>query len=155
MTTRTTAYSYRDDPLVPAFDDSAPILIFDGVCVLCSSGVLWMVKRDPKGSTRFAAIQEPVTKAIYRHYGLDADAFDTFMVLKDGVPHIKWRALIEASKTMPAPWKWLGVAGQIVPAFIGDAFYDIVQKNRFSWFGERETCLVPDEAARARFLQFD
>lgn len=152
---RATAYSYRGDPLVPAFDDSAPILIFDGVCVLCSSGVQWMLKRDPKGSTRFIAIQETVARAIYRHYGLDADTFDTFMVLKDGVPHLKWRAWLEAAKTMPGPWKWLGFAGHIVPGFFGDALYDVVQKNRFSWFGEREACLTPDAAAKARFLQFD
>lgn len=152
---RRTIHSYRNDPLVPAFDDSAPILIFDGVCVLFSSGVQWMMQRDPRGRTRFAVIQDSIPRAIYRHYGLDADAFETFMVLKDGVPHLKWRAWLEAAKLMPAPWKWLGVAGHIVPGFIGDAIYDVVQKNRFIWFGKRETCLAPDEAARVRFLQSD
>ena len=31
-----TPYSYRADPSVSQFDDSAPIVIFDGMCVLCS-----------------------------------------------------------------------------------------------------------------------
>ena len=36
-------YSYRADTSVPAFDDSEPLLIFDGHCVLCASGVQWML----------------------------------------------------------------------------------------------------------------
>ena len=52
----TEAYSYRNDPSVPAFDDSRPLVIFDGECVLCSNGIQWMFARDPKGVTKFAVI---------------------------------------------------------------------------------------------------
>lgn len=149
---KTAPFSYRADPAVPAFDDSEPLFIFDGFCVLCSEGVRWMLKRDPKGATRFITVQSTLARAIYAHYGLDPDDFDTFMVLKDGVPHPRYRGWLEAAKTMPAPWRWLGYAGHIVPGFIGDAFYDFIQKNRFQWFGRRDACLVPDDAATARFL---
>ncbi len=146
-----TPFSYRADPSVPSFDDTAPLFIFDGLCVLCSSGVQWMLKHDPHGSARFITVQSPLARAIYAHYGLDPDDFDTFMVLKNGVPYLRYRGWLEALKTMPAPWRWLGFAGHIIPTFIGDATYDVIQKNRFNWFGRRETCLVPDAAARARF----
>ncbi len=49
-------YSYRSDPAVPRFDDSEPLIIFDGNCVLCSSGIEWMLKRDPNGTSRHAVI---------------------------------------------------------------------------------------------------
>ncbi len=150
--TKPDAYSYRVDALVPPFDDSAPLLIFDGKCVLCSSGVQWMLKRDPEGETKFAAIQDEIPRALYAHYGLDADQFDTFMVLADGRPHLRWAGAIAAARTLPAPWVWLGQAGRIVPGFIGDAVYDFVQRNRIGWFGRRETCFVPPETARRRFL---
>lgn len=145
-------FSYRADQSVRSFDDAPPLFIFDGMCVLCSSGVQWMLARDPKGTTRFITVQSPLARAIYAHYGLDPDDFDTFMVLKGGVPHLRYRGWLEAAKTMPAPWSWLGFAGHAVPAFIGDAVYDVIQKHRFQWFGRRETCLVPDAAAKARFL---
>ncbi len=80
---------------------TATPLIFDGMCVLCSSGVQFMLARDPEGSTRFAAIQEAVPRALYAHYGLDADAFDTFMVLRDGQPYVKWQGLLAAGRTLP------------------------------------------------------
>ena len=145
-------YSYCSDPGVPAFDDTAPIVVFDGHCVLCSSGVQWMLARDPKGNTRFAAIQQQIPQALYRHYGLDAETFDTFMVLADGRPYTKWAGMLRAARTMPAPWRWLGHAGRIVPAVIGDWLYDILQRNRIRWFGARETCFVPAPEQRARFL---
>jgi predicted DCC family thiol-disulfide oxidoreductase YuxK len=147
-----TPYSYRTDARVPAFDDGAPIIIFDGLCVLCSRGVQWMLERDPEGSSRFAAIQEPVPRALYDHYGLDADRFDTFMVLQGGVPHVKWAGALAAARTLPAPWRWLGAVGRLVPDRIGDRIYDWVQRNRIGWFGARETCFVPDERMRARML---
>lgn len=145
-------YSYRTDRRVPSFDDTAPLLIFDGVCVLCSSGVQWMLKRDPEGKTRFAAIQDEIPRALYAHYGLDADQFDSFMVLADGRPHLKWAGAIAAARTLPAPWSWLAVAGRLVPGFIGDALYDVVQRNRLRWFGRRSDCMVPSEKTAGRFL---
>ncbi|MGQ0672090.1 MAG: thiol-disulfide oxidoreductase DCC family protein [Hyphomicrobium sp.] len=145
-------YSYRCDPRVPAFDDTAPLVIFDGLCVLCSTGVQWMLSRDPDGQSRFAAIQSPVPQALYAHYGLEAEAFDTFMVLADGVAHTRWAGALAAARTLPAPWRWLGTAGRIVPLFIGDKLYDWVQRNRIQWFGRRGTCLMPDARLAGRFL---
>jgi predicted DCC family thiol-disulfide oxidoreductase YuxK len=147
-----TAYSYRNDASVPAFDDTRPLLIFDGLCVLCSSGVHWMLARDPAGTSQFAAIQDPIPQALYRHYDLDARLFDTFMVLEAGVPHLKWAGALAAARTLPAPWCWLGAIGRVVPHAIGDPLYDWVQRNRITWFGRRETCLRPSAAQHSRFL---
>lgn len=150
--TKPAAFSYRADPAVPAFDDSKPLMVFDGVCVLCSEGVRWMLRRDPEGETKFITVQSPLARALYQHYRLDPDRFDTFMILKDGVPHYRYRGWLEAAKTMPTPWRWLGLAGHIVPESIGDFSYDIIQRNRFRWFGRRAACLTPDAATAARFL---
>jgi predicted DCC family thiol-disulfide oxidoreductase YuxK len=151
MTLTQAPYSYRYDPAVPKFDDSQPLLIFDGLCVLCSSGVQWMLARDPNGKSRFAVIQAPLPQALYAHYGLDAERFDTFMVLSNGVAHVKWRGVLAAARSLPAPWGWLGQMGRIVPPLLGDPVYDVVQRNRLAWFGSRQTCYAPDAAVRQRF----
>jgi predicted DCC family thiol-disulfide oxidoreductase YuxK len=145
-------YSYRADPSVPRFDDRLPIVIFDGLCELCSAGVQWMLARDPKGTTRFAVIQSAVPRALYAHYGLDAETFDTFMVLADGRAYLRWAGLLAAARTLPAPWWWLGEAGRIVPAFVGDPIYDWVQRNRIAWFGRRDVCLAPSQMGATRVL---
>lgn len=145
------ARTCRTDPAVPPFDDSTPLIIFDGHCVLCARGVQWMLARDPQGTSRFAAIQDALPQALYRHYGLDPHRFDTFMVLADGRPYVRWAGVLAAARTMPLPWRWLGRLGRIVPAFIGDRIYDWVQRNRIAWFGSREQCFIPDTKQRARF----
>lgn len=149
---RAAPYSYRADPNVPRFDDSRPIVVFDGLCVLCSGGVQWMLARDPRGTTRFATVQSPLPRALYQHYGLDPERFDTFMVLAGGRPYLRYAGVLAAARTLPAPWWWLGNAGRIVPGFIGDRVYDWVQRNRFRWFGRRDACLMPAEISAARVL---
>ena len=146
------AYSYRTDPTVPKFDDTVPLVIFDGLCVLCSNGVQWMLARDPKGRSQFAAIQQDIPQALYKHYGLNAETFDTFMVLSGGHPYTKWAGTLAAARTLPAPYAWLGTAGRIIPNVIGDFVYDWVQRNRLRWFGRREHCLMPTPEQRARFF---
>lgn len=146
-------YSYRNDAAVPPFDDAKPLIIFDGLCVLCSSGVQWMMECDSGGDDRFAAVQEAIPQALYRHYGLNPDTFDTFMVLKDGLPYVRWRGLCVAARLMPAPWRWLGALGLVVPIFIGDPIYDFIQRNRFGWFGARDGCFAPDDKTKSRFLR--
>ena len=144
--------SYQNDPSVPAFDDTHPIVIFDGECVLCSNGVQWMLARDRSGVVRFATIQSEIPRALYNHYNLDADRFDTFMVLAEGRPFLRWQGVLKAARLLPPPWRWLGQAGRIVPNVLGNRIYDFVQRHRIGWFGARDICYVPDETSKARFL---
>jgi predicted DCC family thiol-disulfide oxidoreductase YuxK len=146
------AFSYRSDPSVPPFDDAHPLVIFDGMCVLCSSGVRFMLARDPDGDTRFAAVQEPVPRALYLHYGLDPVRFDTFMVLAGGMPYLKWQGVLAAGRTMPGVWRWLAQLGRLVPNVLGDRLYDVIQRNRIGWFGSRDTCFMPSLGQRSRML---
>ena len=66
-------YSYRADPAVPAFDDSRPLYVFDGECVLCSRGAAWLMRHDPAGRVRFTSAQGALGRALYAHYGLPVD----------------------------------------------------------------------------------
>lgn len=145
-------YSYRDDAAVPAFDDARPLVIFDGLCVLCASGVHWMLARDPKGVSQFAVIQSSLPQALYRHYALDAEAFDTFMVLANGKPHVKWAGVIAAGQTLPWPWRGLASVARVVPRLIGDKIYDVVQRNRIAWFGRRDVCVKPSPQTEKRLI---
>ena len=77
-------YSYRSDPSVPPFPDDRALLVFDGVCVLCSGRRRFILKRDRARRFRFATAQSPLGQALFRHYGLDAQTFETNLVLIDG-----------------------------------------------------------------------
>jgi predicted DCC family thiol-disulfide oxidoreductase YuxK len=145
-------YSYRSDPSVPAFDDRAPIIVFDGLCVLCSGGVQALFRLDRKALFKVAAIQQPIPQALYRHYGLNAQTFDTFLLLADGLPHVKADAVLEVARRLGGVWALFAAAGRLMPKGWRDAIYDWVQRNRIGWFGARQTCLMPTPDVAARFL---
>lgn len=142
----------RDPAREAAPPAKRPLIIFDGHCALCSAGVAWMMKRDPDGQYCFAAVQQPGARAIYKQFGLDPDAFDTFMVLVEGRAYLRWQGMLAAARLMPAPWRWLGVIGRAAPDFLGDPFYNFVQKHRIAWFGTREECFAPVPSQRDRFV---
>jgi predicted DCC family thiol-disulfide oxidoreductase YuxK len=91
-------YSYRADPAVPAFPDDKALVVFDGVCVLCSGFAKFILKRDKAFAIRLATAQSSLGQALYRHYGLDANEFESSLVLADGcvtpssTPSRSWRS---------------------------------------------------------------
>ena len=145
------AYSYREDAAVPAFDDRHPLLVYDGVCVLCSGFVRFMLRHDRAARFRFTAAQSPLGQALYRHYGLDTVAFETNLLIADGRCHVRMASFTAAMARLPWPWRDLRLAG-LLPRPLGDWLYDRIAGNRYRWFGRTESCMVPDAAVRARFI---
>src|SRR5690348_8264729 len=66
-------YSYRRDPLVPSFRDDRPIIVFDGLCVLCSGWAQFVLRHDTRGKYRLLAAQSPLGRSLYVHYGLNPE----------------------------------------------------------------------------------
>jgi predicted DCC family thiol-disulfide oxidoreductase YuxK len=86
-------FSYRADPLVPAFPDDKPIFFFDGVCGLCTGFAEFILRHDRRGVFRIATVQSPLGQALLAHYGLPTDDFTTNLLLADGRPRLKSDAL--------------------------------------------------------------
>ena len=144
-------HGYRDDPSVPGFDDGLPLLVYDGVCVLCSGFVRFVLRHDRTGRFRFAAAQSPLGQALYRHYALDTRVFETNLLIADGRLHARMASFAAVMARLHWPWRALAVAG-LLPRPIGDRLYDLVARNRYRWFGRTDQCMVPDPAVRARFI---
>jgi predicted DCC family thiol-disulfide oxidoreductase YuxK len=144
-------YSYRDDLSVPPFPDDRPIIVFDGVCVLCSGWARFVMRHDPEGRYRLLTVQSPLGQALYRHYGLDTRDYETNLLLADGQAWIKSESSIRMCEGLGAPWSWVRVL-RLLPLAARDRLYDLVARNRYRWFGQRETCFLPGPEVRARFL---
>lgn len=144
-------YAYRCDPSVPAFDDSDAIVIFDGVCVLCAGFARWLLRRDRRRRLKFLAAQTRLGEALYRHFGLNHDVFDTYVLLEGGRARVKSDAALRIFGLLGAPWSWLGIC-RIAPRAWADAVYDWVARNRLQWFGVRDACLAPTAAEHDRFV---
>lgn len=128
------------------------IVLFDGVCNLCAGVVRFVAPRDRHGCFRFAPLQSPAGRQLLERHGLAPDALDTF-VLVDGTRCLtRSDAAIALVTRLSAPWSWLRWL-RLVPASVRDRVYDLVVRNRYRWFGRRETCMIPDAELRSRFLE--
>jgi predicted DCC family thiol-disulfide oxidoreductase YuxK len=138
------AYSYRADPAVPDFADDRPLFVFDGVCVLCSSGVRWLVHHDRASRFRFATAQSPLGAALYAHYGVAMD--DTYLLLDQGRVYGKSDGYLRVAAILGGFGHVLAGVARLIPRALRDAAYDIIARHRYRWFGKTDYCaLIPPE----------
>jgi predicted DCC family thiol-disulfide oxidoreductase YuxK len=124
----------RDWHSVPADDLPDRVILFDGVCVLCSRWVAFIIARDPAARYRFVAIQTPLGRRLAARFGIDAENPQTNVVVTGGRAHF-WTRVV-----------WL------LPQRPRNFLYDLIAQNRYRLFGRRATCLVPTPDVRARFM---
>ena len=143
MSSTAEPYSYRRDAAVPDFADDRPLFIFDGVCVLCSNGARWLMRRDPEARFRFATAQSPLGRAIYAHYDMDMD--ETYLLLDEGRVYIKSDGYLRIAPSLGGFYRALAALARLVPQTLRDAAYDRVARHRYRWFGKTGYCaLIPD-----------
>jgi predicted DCC family thiol-disulfide oxidoreductase YuxK len=144
-------YSYQHNNAVPAFDDAAPIVIFDGKCVLCSRFVQFVLRNDRHGRLRFLAAQTLLGEALYAHLGLQTTQYETYVLLEKGSARVKSDAALRIFALLGLPWSLMCV-GRVVPSRARDRVYDWVARNRLRWFGVRASCYVATASERERFI---
>lgn len=148
---RAPAYSWRDDPAVPDFDDSRPLIVFDGDCVLCSRSMRLVLRLDREARFRLAPAQGDIGQALYRHLGLPTDSFETYLLVAEGRIFQRSTAVAQIARRLGWPWK-AGAALAVVPRPVRDALYTLVARHRYRLFGRREACGIADPALRKRML---
>jgi predicted DCC family thiol-disulfide oxidoreductase YuxK len=148
---RPTPYGYRSDPAVPLFPDDHPLIIYDGVCALCTFWMQFVLRHDRAGLFRLLSAQSPLGQALYRHYGLDPECLETVILLADGHAWFKSEAGIRTLVGVGFPWS-LAAAFRIIPGYARDWLYDTIARNRFRLFGRRDACLIADPHHQDRFL---
>lgn len=147
-------YSYRDNPSIPDWDDSKTLIVFDGVCVLCSGFARFVLKRDGNNQILFAMAQSEFGESLYRHYGLKSEDYETNLIIADGKVFAKSRAFARAMATLGLPWSMLQII-RIVPARVADWLYDRIARNRYRLFGRHDVCQLPSPDMRARLIGDD
>ena len=127
------------------------VVLFDGVCNLCTGVVQWIIRHDPQARIRFASLQSPIGAETMRTYGFDPAVLDTFVFVSGGRAYDRSTAALRMVGELGAPWKYARVL-LVIPRPLRDFVYRVVAKNRYRWFGQQTECWIPTPALRLRFL---
>jgi predicted DCC family thiol-disulfide oxidoreductase YuxK len=130
------------------------LILFDGVCNLCNSSVLYVIKRDTNNVFLFAPLQSSVGKLITKKYNIDTNKIDSILLYKPSQDKIyqKSSAALHVAKKLTFPTR-LMVLFFIVPTFFRNWVYDYVAKNRYKWYGKKDACMIPTPKLKAKFLE--
>lgn len=134
--------------------DEERILFFDGYCGLCNGFVDFVMARDPRAVFRFAPLQGETANARVPDdavpYG-DPGAPRSIIYWEDGRIHRRSDAVLFALPRLGGVWKLVRLL-RVIPRPLRDFVYDFIARNRYRWFGKRETCRLPGPGERERFL---
>jgi predicted DCC family thiol-disulfide oxidoreductase YuxK len=116
------------------------VILFDGVCVLCSAGCRFVARRDAARRFRYIAMQSAEGRPMALELGIDPDAPKTFAAIIDGRGYVKSDAALHIVRNLPG-WRWTW-AFRVVPRVVRDAVYDFVARHRYRWFGRYDACVL-------------
>jgi predicted DCC family thiol-disulfide oxidoreductase YuxK len=129
-----------------------PIILFDGVCNLCESTVRIIIQHDRKAVFRFASLQSGMARQLLAEYQYADDKLISVLLVSDGQIYSKSRAALRIAKRLDGAWPLLYYLFFWIPPFIADAVYNYIGNRRYRWFGKKESCWIPDDNLRQRFI---
>lgn len=141
-----------ESTLENTLSEEQQIVLFDGVCNLCSGGVQFIIKRDKKDLFRFASLQSALGKKLLDERQIDPNTTDSMVLIQPGKAfYVRSDAVLNIGKQLPGAWSLIAVF-QWIPSSIRDFVYDSMARYRYRWFGKKESCMIPTPELRSKFL---
>jgi predicted DCC family thiol-disulfide oxidoreductase YuxK len=128
-----------------------PIIFYDDVCVMCNGFVNFILNVDRRQQFLFAALGGETSQKILPPLPVDPGEWSMIYVDESGI-HDQSDASLEVYRRMGGVW-WLLSLARFVPRWIRNPAYRVLARNRYRWFGKRDTCRLPTAEEKARFLE--
>ena len=132
------------------------MLLYDGVCGVCNRSVRTILRFDPTGPLRFAALESVFAKAIIERHPEVANVDSVVFVDDPGQPServaVRSAAVLRVLDYLGGPWRVFTLA-RVIPAPLRDWLYDRFAAVRYRVFGTYDSCPVPSPEVRARFVE--
>ena len=127
------------------------IILFDGVCNLCNGAVRFFIKHDRRQRLRFTSLQSESGRCVLEKHGLPDDHLSSIVFVEGENSHLNSSAFLRACRHLRFPW-YAATVFLLIPRPIRDLIYKWIARNRYRWFGKRDSCSLPDSADADRFL---
>ena len=126
------------------------IILYDGVCVLCSGWMRFVIQRDRAALLRFTPIQSDYGRALALALHIDPDDPDTNALVWKGIAYRRSDAAIQVLSQLPG-LSWVRIL-RAMPRVLRDSIYRLIARNRYRVFGRHQVCDLGDASAAARVI---
>lgn len=131
--------------------NSKSIILFDGVCNLCNTSVNFVIDRDSRDRFLFAALQSDFAKNRLQELGYYDFTLSSVLLVEGERVYKESTAALRIAKGLGGLWPLLYIM-IIIPSSLRDVVYKNIARNRYKWFGKRESCRVPEPAVLRKFV---
>lgn len=141
----------------PSAAEGAHLVLYDGVCGLCSRLIRFLLTHDHRAVFTFASLQSTVGRAMVERFGGNPNELISLYVVanyraKHAQMFSRSSAALLVSGELGWPWK-VAVLMRFLPTAILDRLYNVVARNRYRAFGRYEQCPTPRPEFRGRFVE--
>ena len=132
------------------------LILYDGVCGLCSRLTRFVLDRDSRAEFSFASLQSEAAHVLLQKFGKNPDDLDTFFVLADyrsGSARLydRSQAALFVLGHLNTPLRVLSIA-KVLPGWLLDILYRLVARHRYRIFGRSDQCWIPKADELNRFI---
>jgi len=127
-----------------------PVIFFDDVCGMCNGFVNLLLRIDHQQRFLFAPLRGETASKLLPPLPDDPTKWSMVYVDESGI-HDQSDASLEVYRRLGGFW-WLLSLARLVPRVIRNPVYRVIARNRYRWFGKRDTCRIPSAEERTRFL---
>lgn len=128
---------------------SPPLILFDGVCNLCNASVQFILKHEKEHVLQFASLQQQ--EAAKRLAAFESCKIsDSVLLIEKGKLYQESTAALRIARYLKGyNFFYIFI---IIPSWIRDPIYRYIARKRYSWFGKRDECMLPQPHLKHRFL---
>ena len=125
--------------------------MFDGVCNLCNGLVQRLIKLDKKNDLMYASLQSEFAKNLLSRFPEKPNDLNSVVLYENNKIYTEAEAIFKITKHLGTLHQILLIA-KIFPKPFNNAIYRWVAKHRYGWFGKQETCMIPNEEQKHKFI---
>ena len=129
-----------------------PIILYDGICNLCTESIQFIIRRDSRKQFHFAALQSSFADAYVENFGEENERLTSIVLIIGNEVYRQSTAALLTAKRLDGFWSFLAIF-LLIPRPIRDCVYNWIAAYRYHIFGKKDFCWKPAPDLSDRFIE--
>lgn len=119
------------------------VVIYDGVCMLCDKFITKVAQLDHTNKIRFIAYQSVDDTSLSN---------ETVWLVRNSKFYSQSDVILKLNERLQKPLRFSSIL-HYMPQSLRTMAYKVIARNRYSWFGEKQSCDVYNPEVKQRILE--